>query len=116
MTESAGAPTAFHLIALQPDGEMLVAVADMRIYDEITPALLQGLPSGLWTADRSEEHTSELQSLMRISYAVFCLKKKKKTTSTNGCNLNIYSILGHKQVTPHTAGRYNIINHTTNEQ
>src|SRR3546814_9626559 len=28
---------------------------------------------------RSEEHTSELQSLMRISYAVFCLKKKKKT-------------------------------------
>src|SRR3546814_3696343 len=33
---------------------------------------------------RSEEHTSELQSLMRISYAVFCLKKKKeKTTDTN---------------------------------
>src|SRR3546814_4964557 len=29
-------------------------------------------------AGRSEEHTSELQSLMRISYAVFCLKKKKK--------------------------------------
>src|SRR3546814_2297173 len=29
------------------------------------------------TLDRSEEHTSELQSLMRISYAVFCLKKKK---------------------------------------
>src|SRR3546814_2246343 len=30
--------------------------------------------------NRSEEHTSELQSLMRISYAVFCLKKKKKNT------------------------------------
>src|SRR3546814_10323296 len=30
--------------------------------------------------DRSEEHTSELQSLMRISYAVFCLKKKKPST------------------------------------
>src|SRR3546814_2609420 len=30
---------------------------------------------------RSEEHTSELQSLMRISYAVFCLKKKRKTTT-----------------------------------
>src|SRR3546814_10754454 len=30
-------------------------------------------------SQRSEEHTSELQSLMRISYAVFCLKKKKKT-------------------------------------
>src|SRR3546814_5761757 len=33
-------------------------------------------------AHRSEEHTSELQSLMRISYAVFCLKKKKTTTNT----------------------------------
>src|SRR3546814_8968601 len=32
-------------------------------------------------AQRSEEHTSELQSLMRISYAVFCLKKKKKRKS-----------------------------------
>src|SRR3546814_6039146 len=32
--------------------------------------------------ERSEEHTSELQSLMRISYAVFCLKKKKKKTQT----------------------------------
>src|SRR3546814_1043345 len=32
--------------------------------------------------ERSEEHTSELQSLMRISYAVFCLNKKKKTNNT----------------------------------
>src|SRR3546814_1066374 len=32
-----------------------------------------------WGGRRSEEHTSELQSLMRISYAVFCLKKKKST-------------------------------------
>src|SRR3546814_6406189 len=32
--------------------------------------------------DRSEEHTSELQSLMRISYAVFCLKKKNKQNKT----------------------------------
>src|SRR3546814_6665813 len=32
--------------------------------------------------ERSEEHTSELQSLMRISYAVFCLKKKKNTKTT----------------------------------
>src|SRR3546814_8319811 len=35
---------------------------------------------------RSEEHTSELQSLMRISYAVFCLKKKKYTDHTNTSN------------------------------
>src|SRR3546814_4548486 len=34
-------------------------------------------------AKRSEEHTSELQSLMRISYAVFCLKKKKKINDTS---------------------------------
>src|SRR3546814_10613272 len=34
-------------------------------------------PEAVLAADRSEEHTSELQSLMRISYAVFCLKKKK---------------------------------------
>src|SRR3546814_1029402 len=36
--------------------------------------------------DRSEEHTSELQSLMRISYAVFCLKKKKQKTTYNSTN------------------------------
>src|SRR3546814_9040801 len=35
--------------------------------------------AGAGAADRSEEHTSELQSLMRISYAVFCLKKKTIT-------------------------------------
>src|SRR3546814_6119625 len=36
-------------------------------------------PENPETKPRSEEHTSELQSLMRISYAVFCLKKKKKS-------------------------------------
>src|SRR3546814_8352281 len=39
---------------------------------------LARMTSATWKAMRSEEHTSELQSLMRISYAVFCLKKKKK--------------------------------------
>ncbi|MEQ9606735.1 MAG: PfkB family carbohydrate kinase [Kiloniellaceae bacterium] len=51
VSRAAGAPTAFHLIALQPDGEMLVAVADMRIYDEITPDLLRALPAALWDVD-----------------------------------------------------------------
>src|SRR3546814_7346705 len=37
-----------------------------------------GLPHSVKQQHRSEEHTSELQSLMRISYAVFCLKKKNK--------------------------------------
>src|SRR3546814_1104660 len=54
-------------------------------------------------AHRSEEHTSELQSLMRISYAVFCLKKKK--------HLKTHNIPTTKQ-TPPTA---NIIMTTTNE-
>src|SRR3546814_7000235 len=44
---------------------------------------------------RSEEHTSELQSLMRISYAVFCLKKKKQhnryTTNNYNCTNRIYT-------------------------
>src|SRR3546814_7243413 len=37
---------------------------------------------------RSEEHTSELQSLMRISYAVFCLKKKKRTQDREKASTN----------------------------
>src|SRR3546814_2198048 len=40
------------------------------------------VPVAVTAEHRSEEHTSELQSLMRISYAVFCLKKKNKTTHT----------------------------------
>src|SRR3546814_8622103 len=43
--------------------------------------------AGSWRCRRSEEHTSELQSLMRISYAVFCLKKKKKKQDARtSCN------------------------------
>src|SRR3546814_8848516 len=40
---------------------------------------------------RSEEHTSELQSLMRISYAVFCLKKKKKANHRTSTNHDLYT-------------------------
>src|SRR3546814_1070742 len=40
------------------------------------PRLGHGRDGGRYSGSRSEEHTSELQSLMRISYAVFCLKKK----------------------------------------
>src|SRR3546814_2092501 len=43
------------------------------------PLSLQFIATAAMTIPRSEEHTSELQSLMRISYAVFCLKKKKST-------------------------------------
>src|SRR3546814_3497287 len=48
---------------------------------------------------RSEEHTSELQSLMRISYAVFCLKKKKNTTNKHTATKTVTII---KNTTHHT--------------
>src|SRR3546814_7676146 len=44
--------------------------------------LVEGIGTLGWAGPRSEEHTSELQSLMRISYAVFCLKKKKRNKNT----------------------------------
>src|SRR3546814_3434139 len=47
-------------------------------------------------AARSEEHTSELQSLMRISYAVFCLKKKNKQTHTADHNVIEKTKLHHR--------------------
>src|SRR3546814_2442105 len=46
----------------------------------------QQRPFELGVIDRSEEHTSELQSLMRISYAVFCLNKKKQSYITSHTN------------------------------
>src|SRR3546814_15754756 len=65
-----------------PDGRTGLHLATTQPYDVIVldwmlprldgPGVLDALRNG-----RSEEHTSELQSLMRISYAVFCLKKKK---------------------------------------
>src|SRR3546814_9180708 len=57
------------------------AQAMQATLDDSEPLLHPGDPlPPLWHwAYRSEEHTSELQSLMRISYAVFCLKKKKNT-------------------------------------
>src|SRR3546814_9595473 len=49
----------------------------------IAPILLGVLPClAMCALGRSEEHTSELQSLMRISYAVFCLKKKKQNAKS----------------------------------
>src|SRR3546814_2811027 len=49
----------------------------------------EAIPGQEILKQRSEEHTSELQSLMRISYAVFCLKKKNKTTQTTRQRHNI---------------------------
>src|SRR3546814_4651270 len=49
-----------------------------RYRSSTNPLEKDWLPSNVRFVRRSEEHTSELQSLMRISYAVFCLNKKKK--------------------------------------
>src|SRR3546814_10508452 len=82
----AGLPSAvhfFHLLAAQP----ALAEIATRILS-LAPTLADALGARVELIDglidarafdaRSEEHTSELQSLMRISYAVFCLKKKKE--------------------------------------
>src|SRR3546814_10340184 len=59
--------------------------ADILVLDEPTAAMDAAAEAEIFShfralmQNRSEEHTSELQSLMRISYAVFCLKKTKKT-------------------------------------
>src|SRR3546814_3897954 len=53
-----------------------LALVDVRLLDHFV------------IGDRSEEHTSELQSLMRISYAVFCLKKNNKTILHTHTNKN----------------------------
>src|SRR3546814_5186335 len=59
---------------LSASPELFFTVGDGRI----TTRPMKGTATRDSDADRSEEHTSELQSLMRISYAVFCLKKKIK--------------------------------------
>src|SRR3546814_3566934 len=72
------------------DGEEAAAAAKLvgRMFDYDTLASgvrfdPEGTPPLYASLERSEEHTSELQSLMRISYAVFCLKKKKNAHQKN---------------------------------
>src|SRR3546814_3466958 len=62
--------------AKTPRGKVKIATNAERTCQRNSAKLASG-------AKRSEEHTSELQSLMRISYAVFCLKKKKPTMQKN---------------------------------
>src|SRR3546814_4616803 len=67
-----------------------LALGGAREVDMAVKAALDAFPG--WAATpphRSEEHTSELQSLMRISYAVFCLKKKKQANTRDQPNTNI---------------------------
>src|SRR3546814_9974755 len=64
-----------HVIAA--DGSIRARYDKIHMFDVTLPSGESWRESAAF-AGRSEEHTSELQSLMRISYAVFCLKKKKK--------------------------------------
>src|SRR3546814_10524078 len=65
-------------VGLGTDNRSLVAIVRLRhMPPPPEPAMVPG------AKPRSEEHTSELQSLMRISYAVFCLKKKKLKNDNN---------------------------------
>src|SRR3546814_5706795 len=70
---------------LQANGTLVGADTEWSKYRDANPILNKdGTPRKAqhWS-DRSEEHTSELQSLMRISYAVFCLKNKKTTHTSS---------------------------------
>src|SRR3546814_7406060 len=69
-------------LVVERHAEQLEPVVDQAVAEAGGDLFLQRLDFGIVEFDdlaaaRSEEHTSELQSLMRISYAVFCLKKKK---------------------------------------
>src|SRR3546814_7002730 len=67
------------LAGFMEPGESIEEAVRREIAEEagIACGAVRYLASQPWPFPRSEEHTSELQSLMRISYAVFCLKKKK---------------------------------------
>src|SRR3546814_7614385 len=67
-----GIPARWYTLFAREEGERSPHRAQSR-------HMARSAPRAVREALRSEEHTSELQSLMRISYAVFCLKKKKKT-------------------------------------
>src|SRR3546814_8374362 len=66
--------------AAPPGRRPYVLVIPERVRERPAP---EPTRDGRTHGNRSEEHTSELQSLLRISYAVFCLKKKKTTKSDN---------------------------------
>src|SRR3546814_2065741 len=75
-------------ICIAPPGRRSVSRAALRREIFVILALFALVRVGIVgdRALRSEEHTSELQSLMRISYAVFCLKKKNKIQNNNCTN------------------------------
>src|SRR3546814_1160034 len=78
-------------LKLEQEGPLLWCTIDRpHARNAFTPAMYFGIKRAVRMVNdpRSEEHTSELQSLMRISYAVFCLKKKTKNTNITKHNAN----------------------------
>src|SRR3546814_6350799 len=73
MTAVFGTPLAAILLAVEL---LLFELRPRSLLPVALACTVAGFLRPLWAEARSEEHTSELQSLMRISYAVFCLKKK----------------------------------------
>src|SRR3546814_1555381 len=93
----------------------LIAFRYIRKQEELAGEVEPAENAGDHGHDRSEEHTSELQSLMRISYAVFCLKKKTTQQSLTIQNANVKSTQKHQQ--PEIArveGNDNKHKHSTN--
>src|SRR3546814_2840681 len=81
------AKTLQRLVATSSDRVQRYALDGLKAKMEYTSPLRKFRDAlGLACTERSEEHTSELQSLMRISYAVFCLKKKKEYNKTLNSN------------------------------
>src|SRR3546814_9239406 len=64
---------------------------DARLWDSVRHLYLMTAVEEEFGIKRSEEHTSELQSLMRISYAVFCLKHNKKHPPAHQCKNITYN-------------------------
>src|SRR3546814_5937711 len=80
---STGQSTLSAISCTAPDAEWRITIASARIAFSVIAVSISVSPFfTLDCAARSEEHTSELQSLMRISYAVFCLKKKQTESQT----------------------------------
>src|SRR3546814_5437100 len=76
-----GAPTSIVFVAIRGQGQNEPTTATDPAVGIYVDGVYIARPTG--SNLRSEEHTSELQSLMRISYAVFCLKKKKTNIVTD---------------------------------
>src|SRR3546814_1155617 len=72
-------PSRARLRTVQPSASRISKLTEASSRKSTESANSETDPISSATAHRSEEHTSELQSLMRISYAVFCLNKNKKT-------------------------------------